>query len=78
MILDTKDNQKGGGVVNTTYESLITGVMMVVAAYLAWTCNANLPIVSRVLWAGLAALFNSIYLIYYGVYRVMMANPCMK
>mgnify|MGYP001283199307 CR=1 FL=1 len=49
---------------------------MIVAGILAWRCNAKEPMFLRVLITILAAMFSTIYILFYLIYRVILKHPC--
>lgn len=55
---------------------VINLIMAAGAAYLAWRCNIGQTSIMRIVYTVLAAMFNGLYLIYYVIYHVIMANPC--
>ena len=49
---------------------------MIVAGMLAWRCNSGESKAVRVLITVLAALFSTIYIMFYLIYRVLLKHPC--
>lgn len=74
---DQMGQQGGAGVSIKFYMgSVLSIVLMILAGYLAWTCNINENSLLRVLYTLLAVVFNIFYLIYYLIYRVIMGTVC--
>jgi len=65
--------QKGGAY---TLDSLIGLLVSLYAAYLAWDCSKFETPAMRVFYTVVAFLFGGLYLIYYFVYRYLMAVKC--
>lgn len=62
---------------STNYLAYIINLaIMLGAGYLAWSCNGSETQPLRILYTVLAAIFSSLYLIYYLVYRVILGKPC--
>lgn len=51
-------------------------ILGLIAGYLSWKCSAKSDILLRMLYTGVAVVFNEIYIIYYTIYRVAMGNKC--
>lgn len=74
--------QKGGAETSSTVttDSILsiatTIAFMALAGYLCWKCNVNTDIVLRVIYTILSVIFNTFYLIYYFIYRVIMGKAC--
>ena len=49
---------------------------MIVAGILAWRCNRNENMVLRVLITLVAAMFSTIYILFYLIYRIILKHPC--
>ena len=75
-------SQKGGAGADAVWSadsilSLVTSLVFVaLAAYLCWQCNAKEGVVLRSIYALIAGLFNSLYLIYYFIYHFLMGRAC--
>lgn len=67
-------NQKGGAY--TPFSYVINLLLMVLAGYLAWNCNALESQPIRILYTVLAALFSGLYLLYYLVWHILLNNRC--
>jgi hypothetical protein len=55
---------------------IVHTLLWFLAIGLSWQCTTKEPTLNRVLYAAVAALFSYLYLMYYLVYRVLMAVPC--
>ena len=55
---------------------LVSLPFMVVAGLLAWRCNSGESMALRILITVLAAMFSTIYIMFYLIYRVLLKHPC--
>lgn len=51
-------------------------VFMALAGYLCWKCNEKEDTFLRAIYTLLAVIFNTFYLVYYFIYRVVMGKAC--
>ncbi len=73
---DDNDDQKGGADSSSYLAYIMHMILFIAAGYLAWQCNASESTIMRVLYTIIASMFNSFYLFYYLIYRVLMGNAC--
>ena len=50
--------------------------MMILAAYLCFSCNKNEIIILRILYMFIAVIFAPYYIIYYVMYHYVFREPC--
>jgi hypothetical protein len=55
---------------------LMTLIVSLLIAYLAYCCNENLGKPSQIFFTILAFIFSGIYFIFYLIYHVIMGVPC--
>ena len=55
---------------------IIKIAITIAAIYLSWNCNSASSLIVKILYGLLAGMFSVIYLIYYGIYRVLLKNAC--
>lgn len=68
-------SDSGGGAKSVLW-GLLGLVLMIIAGYLAWTCNATQGDVLRIVYTILAVLFSGIYLLFYLIYHVILNVKC--
>ena len=49
---------------------------MLIAGILAWRCNSGENKYIRILITILAAMFSTIYILFYLIYRIILKHPC--
>jgi len=69
-----KGQRGGADVLNAS--SIISLLLSLYAAYLAWECSRFETPIMRFLYTVIAFLLGGLYLIYYFVYRYLMGNRC--
>ena len=71
--LDKENNENK----NKIYSLIILKLLIIlIAIYLAWNCNAQSPILIRLLYTIIASLFSGFYILYYSIYRILLKNDC--
>lgn len=77
--INDKEEQKGGGAGGTIAGLMVMIIIVVVgivAAYLAWTCNAREDMGLRIIYTCLAFANAIPYIIYYLIVRVLLGYEC--
>ena len=73
---DREHFQNGGVSNNNTIAGIISCIVGIFSAYLAWNCNKNSGMISRVLVTLFAFLFSLFYLIFYFFYHKIWNMEC--
>ena len=51
-------------------------LIILIAIYLCWNCNADKNIFLRLLYTLTASMFSGFYIIFYSIYRILLNNNC--
>lgn len=74
----TRDNtnQKGGAQLGDAIGLIIQMGILIGAGWLAWDCNKGQSKGVQIFMTIIAVIFSGFYLLYYFIYRILMAVPC--
>ena len=54
----------------------ISFIILVIALIVSWDCNTEVAGILKYIYLLIAGMFNSIYLIFYMIYRIILGNAC--
>ena len=54
----------------------ISFIILVIALIVSWDCNTEVVGILKYIYLLIAGMFNSIYLIFYMIYRIILGNAC--
>jgi|688.fasta_scaffold799488_2 hypothetical protein len=54
----------------------ISFIILVIALIVSWDCNKEVVGILKYIYLLIAGMFNSIYLIFYMIYRIILGNAC--
>jgi hypothetical protein len=56
--------------------TLLNYIILCIALIVAWDCSSKMTGIMPYINVLIAGLFNSVYLIYYLIYRIILGNAC--
>ena len=54
----------------------ISVIILIIALIVSWDCNKEVVGILKYLYLLIAGMFNSIYLVFYMIYRIILGNAC--
>lgn len=58
------------------FDILLTIIISIITAYIAFQCNLNIHTGQRIFITILAFIFSTFYLVYYFVFKLLLGFPC--
>ena len=55
---------------------ILSFIILVIALIVSWDCNTEVVGVLKYLYLLIAGMFNSLYLVFYFIYRIILGNKC--
>jgi uncharacterized membrane-anchored protein len=55
---------------------ILSFIILVIALIVSWDCNTEVTGVLKYLYLLIAGMFNSLYLVFYFIYRIILGNKC--
>jgi len=60
----------------SVFDMILTFVIAIITAYIAFQCNLNINKGQRILITILAFIFSTFYLVYYFIFKLLLGFPC--
>jgi uncharacterized membrane-anchored protein len=55
---------------------ILSVIIFIIALIVSWDCNKEVTGVLKYLYLLIAGMFNSLYLVFYFIYRIILGNKC--
>jgi hypothetical protein len=55
---------------------ILSFIILVIALIVSWDCNTEVTGLLKYIYLLIAGMFNSIYLVFYLIYRIILGNKC--
>jgi hypothetical protein len=55
---------------------ILSFIILIIALIVSWDCNTEVTGALKYLYLLIAGMFNSLYLVFYFIYRIILGNKC--
>ena len=55
---------------------ILSFLILIIALIVSWDCNTEVTGALKYLYLLIAGMFNSVYLVFYFIYRIILGNKC--
>lgn len=57
-------------------QNILSFIILIIALAVSWDCNTEVTGALKYLYLLIAGMFNSLYLVFYFIYRIILGNKC--